>query len=173
MSPSPDNSTRPRAASASTDPGGGAAGSGGQSPRPANWQDVGAEISLPAVGLMVGVAIAAALVGLIAWPILSKFKPGGVPAIPLAAGVVVGAFLASTLAMRPWKPRRAGRLPMLWLAGRAVCFVSVLALGALVYFAPRQRPDPLSFGLVLAGAYFAALLAESVVMARRLRAPAG
>lgn len=141
--------------------------------RPHNWQDVGEEFTLPGLRLIASAAGAAALVGLIAWPIIKSARPAGVGAIPLAALAVTGAFVVGTLAMRPWKTRRLGRLPMLWMAGRGVCFVSVLVLGALVYSAPRPRPDPLAFGLVLAAAYFAALLAESLVMARRLRAPAG
>lgn len=141
--------------------------------RPHNWQDVGAEFTLPALGLIGAAAGASCLVALIAYSILLSAKPGAVGTIPLAIAPVIGAFTIGTLSMRPWKARRLGRLPMLWMAGRGVCFLAVLVLAALIYSAPRPRPDPLAFGLVLASAYFAALLAESLVMARRLKAPPG
>lgn len=144
-----------------------------QMPMTGAWQDVGAEFRLPGFALIGAAWLAAAAVCAVGWVIFNSLKPVGAPAAWRAWFPVAGAFLIGVLAMRPWKIRRLGRLPMLWLMGRGISFLSVLALAALLYSAPHPRPDPLSYGLVLAGAYFAALMAESVVMARRLRAPTG
>lgn len=146
-------------------------GGGGGAARPVDPFDVGPEMRIPWVALVAAAWGVSALVGLAGWLVLRSARPAGAWSVLPAVGAVWGAFLAGTLAMRPWRALRVGRLPMRWLAGRGVCFGAVLLLGTLLYFAPQSRPDPLAMGLVLAASYFAALMGESAVMSRRLRAP--
>lgn len=134
---------------------------------------VGPEVRIPAVSLLAAAWGVTALVGGAAWLIASRSKPGSEGAAWLGAAAVAGAFLAAAAGMQPWKPRRLGKIAVVWMAGRMVCLFSVLVFGSLLYFAPPQRPDPLVMGLTLGTAYFAAVIAESVVMARALRRAPG
>lgn len=134
---------------------------------------IGPPVRAPWKALFGAAAGAATAVALVAWPIFASMRPQGVGGILPGWGAVVGAFGVGTVALRPWVARPIDRLLMVWLGARGICFLSVLALGTLLYFAPSSRPDPLAMGLVLAASYFAALLAESTVMSRRLRAPRG
>jgi hypothetical protein len=85
----------------------------------------------------------------------------------LGALSVALAHLVGLLAMQPWKARRLGRWPFVWLVGRGVSFVAVLAFAAVLYSA--TRPSPLPFGLVIAAGHFAALIAEVVAYATHVR----
>ncbi len=145
---------------------------GTEGPRPyVNPMEAGPAMRPPWAAYWAALA-AATVVALVGWGAFAWFKPASAWGVWPGWGAVAGAFLLGMLAMRPWIARPVGRLLMVWLAGRGVCFVGVILLGALLYFAPHSRPDPLAMGLALASSYFAALLAESAVMSRRLRAAA-
>lgn len=147
-----------------------------QAPSPAapggyvNPMTVGPKLTMPWSALWAALG-AATTVGAAGLAIVWFARPAGVSGAILGWLSVVGAFAIGTVAIRPWKPRAVGALLMAWLGGRGLCFGGVLLLGTLLYFAPHSPPDPLAMGLVLAAAYFAALMAESVVMSRWLRAP--
>jgi hypothetical protein len=114
---------------------------------------------------------AAGLVALIGWGVVLAVGPANPGSAVLGAwmgGVAVGAaHVAGLLAMAPWKPRRLGRWPFVWLVGRGVSFACVLVFAVLLYSA--TRPSPLAFGLVIASGYFAALMAEVAVYAAHVR----
>ena len=135
-----------------------------------NPMQVGPLIRMPWSAMWAGIG-AATVVAAIGWGIVRYTKPAGQSGALFAWVAVVGAFLIATVVSRPWKPRPIGQLLMAWLGGRGICFGAALLLGTLLYFAPQSPPDPLAMGLVLAPSYFAALLVESAVMSRWLRAP--
>jgi len=146
--------------------GGGAASPGGY----VNPMQVGPLIRMPWTAMWAAIGAATVVAG-IGWGIVRFARPAGQSGVAFAWVAVVGAFLIATVGTRPWKPRPVGQLLMAWLGGRGICFGAALLLGTLLYFAPQTPPDPLAMGLVLATSYFAALLVESVVMSRWLRAP--
>lgn len=160
----PDGPAHPSIESAGVAP---AAGSAGGYVNP---MQVGPLLRMPwsAMWAAIGAATVVAVVG---WGIVRFARPIGQSGVVFAWVAVVGAFLIATVGTRPWKPRPVGQLLMAWLGGRGICFGAALLLGTLLYFAPQTPPDPLAMGLVLAMSYFAALLVESVVMSRWLRAP--
>ncbi|MBL0922140.1 MAG: hypothetical protein IBJ10_08440 [Phycisphaerales bacterium] len=133
---------------------------------------VGPLIRMPWSAMWAGIG-AATVVAAIGLVIVRIIRPAGMLGVGFAWVAVVGAFLVATVATRPWKPRPIGQLLMAWLGGRGICFAAALLLGTLLYFAPQSPPDPLAMGLVLVASYFAALLVESAVMSRWLRAPRG
>lgn len=137
-----------------------------------NPMQVGPLIRMPWTAMWAGIG-AATVVAAIGWVVVRSARPAGQTGVFFAWAAVVGAFLIATVASRPWKPRPIGQLLMAWLGGRGICFGAALLLGTLLYFAPQSPPDPLAMGLVLAPSYFAALLVESAVMSRWLRAPRG
>lgn len=134
-----------------------------------NPMEVGPRMRLPMAALWAAIGAATVVSGAGA-AILAAVKPSAVWSALPGWGAVVGGFALAMVSLRPWKARPVGRLLMVWLGGRGICFVAVLALGAVLYSVPQSRPDPLAMGLVLAASYFAALLAEAFVMSRRLRA---
>ncbi len=133
--------------------------------------DVGPVIRAPTARLLLMVLAAVVVVGLIAWPIIARFPERSPAAIPYSAIAVFLAFALGTLSMKPWQARPLGRWPMIWLAGRGVCFAAVLVLLVSLYFA--ARPEPVTLGLVAIPAYLAALAAESVVFSSHVRRAAG
>lgn len=144
----------------------------GASPAPGGSHlDVGPVIALPFVRLGLAATVAAACVGAIGWMVVLLLGKASVAGTVLGvwAGAlsVAVAHWAGLASMEPWKGRHLGRWPFVWLRGRGVSFVGVLACALLLYFA--ARPEPLSFGLAVAGGYFAALLAEVGVYAHHVR----
>ncbi len=138
-------------------------------PKPLLTLDVGPVVSFSFLVFFGAVVVATTVICGVAWGIVRSIDATRVPAIlPGGAAVVIAQGLG-LLASRPWKKRHLGRWPMAWLTGRGVSFLGVFGAGALLYSA--SRPDPLVFGLVTAGAYFASLLAE--VWAYSLQVKAG
>lgn len=129
--------------------------------------DAGPVVEFPILRTILAVVGAAAAVGLGAWPIAVLVRPGGQGAIVGAAASVVAAFLLGLVVMRPWRARPVGRWMVAWLAGRGVCFIAVLAIGALLYSATRV--DAAVFWLVIGAGYFVALLSEALVFASTLK----
>jgi len=126
---------------------------------------------------LIAAAGAGALVGVVAWPLTALaarwtdspyVDDGSVRGIPWALGVVMVAYAVSVLVVRSWIPRPLSRFLLVWMGGRAVCFVAAVAFGALLlYSAPLA--DRAVIGLVIAAGYMAVLAAESAVLTRRLR----
>jgi len=123
--------------------------------------------SLPIASFAMVIAAAGVGVGALALPIIWFFKPGSMSASPWAVAVVVGGSYIGLTAIAPWRSRDVGRWALLWLLSRALCFVAVLLLAALVYFAAPV--DPVVLGLLIVPMYLAVLTAESVVFAARVR----
>ncbi len=133
--------------------------------------DVGPELTLPLARLALAAAGAAMAVAAIGWGVVAALGPAqpgpAVLGVWLGGGAVACAHVAGLVAMRPWRARRLGRWPFVWLVGRGVSFGVVLVLAVLLYSA--TRPSPLAFGLVIASGYFAALMAEVAVYAAHVR----
>ncbi len=135
--------------------------------------DVGPQLSLPGLRLLLAAWLGAAGVAALGTAILAivgMTQPREL-ASPWVAWLGLAIAKASGLLwMRPWKPRYLGRWPFVWLGARGVSFGAVLILSVLLYFA--ARPEPLPFGLVIAGGYFAALLCEVAVYSSHIRSSA-
>jgi len=133
--------------------------------------DVGPELTLPLLPLAGAAVLAASLVALVGWGVVLGVGPANmgdaVKGVWLGGLAVAAAHVAGLLAMAPWRARRLGRWPFVWLVGRGVSFGCVLVFAVLLYSA--TRPSPLAFGLVIASGYFAALMAEVAVYAAHVR----
>lgn len=140
--------------------------------KPTSPLDVGPVLRLPTLKMAGAALLGAALVwGLGVLVVWALGLVGSSPVMTGAASAAAGAAAAlwvGLLVLQPWRPRHLGRWPVAWLAGRGASFGSVIVVGVLIYFA--AQPDPLTFWAVLAGAYFAGLLAEVVVYASHVRA---
>lgn len=134
--------------------------------------DVGPSISLGAVPLLVGIALAAGAAGLVGWLVTMSIKPAAAGAVWQAPLAVFGSFLVGMALLRPWRKRPVGRWPFAWLAHSGLCFLlTIIAAALLLYSAPPD--DRVALGLTIAVAHFAALLAEAALIGRRLRGRSG
>lgn len=129
---------------------------------------VGPVISLPGGRMFLAALGAAALVGLLAWPLIVALQRFGADAAWKGSVGVGAAFGVSIVLMRPWRRLPVGRWLMAWLGGLGVRFLATVAVAAgLLYFSPHS--ERLALGLVVAAAHFAALMAESAVVASTVR----
>lgn len=129
--------------------------------------------------LLVGVAAPAAVGGLWALAGLLLDRPSWQVVGFVAAFVVSASAVLSTLATVPWIPKPASTAGLAWMAGSALRGLLSIAGGFLLYSAPPfgwsedLAKGATPFLLSVATAWFVALLAEVVVIARHvLRATA-
>lgn len=133
---------------------------------------VGPSFGLPGWRMLLASAGGAAVVGLASWPLIAALKPFSVDAAWKGPAGVAVAFAAAIVLMRPWRRLPVGRWLMAWLGGLGVRFLATVAVaGGLLYFSPHS--ERLALGLVVAAAHFAALMAESAVVARTIRRSSG
>lgn len=134
--------------------------------------DVGPEVTLGTISLLLGIALAAGAAGLVGWLVAEAFSPGAGGSVWKAPPAILAVFAVGMAVLRPWRKRRVGRWPFAWLAHSGVCFALTLAAAAgLLYSAPSDQR--LALGLTLAAAHFAALLAEAALIGRRLQGRGG
>lgn len=143
----------------------------GAADRPAPPRDplaVGPLMRISTAGTLLAPLAACAAIYFAARLIVGQVTPGAIGQLWWGPAGAYAAFVPAILVMRPWKERRLGKWPFAWLGHIVGCFfLTVLAAGALLYFAAPEARAPL--GLTLAAAHFAALLAEARVLIRAMR----
>ena len=102
------------------------------------------------VGLLAVGWLAASMISIGAWPLVGLFvelEPGWVLWGSLGGAIssVVGG--AGLLILGPWKPRRSGDLPTLWLASTTGRILAIPAVAFLIYSAARPPDRPFVVGL--------------------------
>lgn len=102
------------------------------------------------VGILALGWLVAAVVSIGAWPVAGLFvdlQPGWLlwGALGGVISSVVGG--AGLLILGPWKPRRSGDLPTLWLASTTGRILAIPAVAFLIYSAARPPDRPFVVGL--------------------------
>lgn len=137
--------------------------------RPADPFSHGPAILLPVRPMALAAGGAAVGVGLIGAGIALAARPGGAWSVVPGVGAVLGALAISLLSLRPGRARPMGRWVVAWIGSRLASLVSVVVLGALLYFSSPSGTDVLVMGLTLGASYFAATVAEAWALSRRLK----
>ena len=129
----------------------------------------GAAITLPTLSLVTLVSLAALVVGLF-WYLVVTLTGGDTShavAGPAGAGVVAVVALLSVLVMTPWKARPMDLWMTFWLAGTVVRLL-LTPVGAFLLYSATPLPAS-ALALAVALAYLVTVLTESSVLARHVR----
>lgn len=125
---------------------------------------------LPAGVLALGWA-AAALLAIAGWPLVGlgvEMPPGWLFWGMVGAAVSAGVGGLGLLVLAPWKPRRSGDLPTLWLASTTARLLAIPAVAFLIYSAARPPDRPFVIGLAISALLL--LLIEVPIIARSMLA---
>ena len=125
---------------------------------------------LPAGILALGWLVSAIL-GVGGWFLVGtvvEFQPGWLPWGPIGGGVasIVGGL--GLMVIVPWKPRRSGDLPTLWLASTTGRILAIPAVAFLIYSAAHPPVRPFVLGLAVSALLL--LMIEVPIIARSMLA---
>ncbi|MEC8321376.1 MAG: hypothetical protein VX012_08200 [Planctomycetota bacterium] len=116
------------------------------------------------------------------WLLATLMAVGGWPLVGLAvempagwlrwgmtgAAISAGVGGLGLLILGPWKPRRSGDLPTLWLASTTARLLAIPAVAFLIYSAARPPDRPFVIGLAISALLL--LLIEVPIIARSMLA---
>lgn len=105
------------------------------------------------------------------WPLVGlavDLPPGWLQWGMIGAAISAGVGGLGLLILGPWKPRRSGDLPTLWLASTTARLLAIPAVAFLIYSSARPPDRPFVIGLAISALLL--LLIEVPIIARSMLA---